>query len=30
MTVFIAGGAKCGKSAIAQELAVKLAGGGKL
>ena len=30
MTVFIAGGAKCGKSAIAQDLAVKLAGGGKL
>ena len=30
MTVFIAGGAKCGKSSIAQELAVKLASGGKL
>ena len=30
MTVFIAGGAKCGKSAIAQDLAVKLAGGGRL
>lgn len=30
MTVFISGGAKCGKSAIAQELAVKLAAGEKL
>ena len=30
MTVFIAGGAKCGKSAIAQDIAVKLAAGGKL
>ena len=27
MTVFISGGAKCGKSSIAQELAVKLSGG---
>ena len=30
MTVFISGGAKCGKSSIAQEMAAKLAGGGKL
>ena len=30
MTVFIAGGAKCGKSAIAQDIAVKLASGEKL
>ena len=30
MTVFIAGGAKCGKSAIAQDLAVRLSSGGKL
>ena len=30
MTVFISGGAKCGKSAIAQEIAVKLASGGRL
>lgn len=30
MTVFISGGAKCGKSVIAQELAVKLAAGEKL
>ena len=30
MTVFIAGGAKCGKSAIAQDIAVKLASVGKL
>ena len=27
MTVFISGGAKCGKSSIAQDLAVKLSGG---
>ena len=27
MTVFISGGAKCGKSSIAQELAVKLSRG---
>ena len=30
MTVFLSGGAKCGKSAIAQEIAVKLAQGGRL
>lgn len=30
MTVFISGGAKCGKSAIAQDLAVKMAAGEKL
>ena len=30
MTVFISGGAKCGKSSIAQELAVKLSGGERL
>ena len=30
MTVFISGGAKCGKSAIAQDIAVKLAQGGRL
>ena len=30
MTVFISGGAKCGKSAIAQSLAVKLAAGERL
>ena len=30
MTVFISGGAKCGKSGIAQEIAVKLAAGEKL
>ena len=30
MTVFISGGAKCGKSAIAQNLAVKLAAGERL
>lgn len=30
MTVFISGGAKCGKSAIAQDIAVRLAGGGPL
>ena len=30
MTVFISGGAKCGKSSIAQEIAVKLSDGGKL
>ena len=30
MTVFISGGAKCGKSAIAQQLAVKLAAGERL
>ena len=29
MTVFISGGAKCGKSALAQDLTVALAGGGK-
>ena len=27
MTVFISGGAKCGKSSIAQEIAVRLAAG---
>ena len=30
MTVFISGGAKCGKSAIAQDIAVKLAAGERL
>ena len=30
MTVFVSGGAKCGKSSIAQELAVKLSGGERL
>ena len=30
MTVFISGGAKCGKSSLAQDLAVKLASGGSL
>ncbi len=30
MTVFLSGGAKCGKSAIAQDIAVKLANGGRL
>ena len=30
MTVFISGGAKCGKSAIAQDIAVKLAAGDRL
>ena len=30
MTVFLSGGAKCGKSSIAQDIAVKLAGGGRL
>ncbi len=30
MTIFISGGAKCGKSSIAQNIAVKLAGGGGL
>ena len=30
MTVFISGGAKCGKSSIAQDLAVKLSEGGRL
>ena len=30
MTVFLSGGAKCGKSSIAQEIAVKLAEGGRL
>ena len=29
MTVFISGGAKCGKSAFAQDLTVSLSGGGK-
>ena len=29
MTVFISGGAKCGKSSLAQDLTVSLAGGGK-
>ena len=29
MTVFISGGAKCGKSSLAQNLSVTLAGGGK-
>ena len=29
MTVFLSGGAKCGKSSLAQELTVKLADGGK-
>ena len=29
MTVFISGGAKCGKSAIAQDIALKLAEGGR-
>ena len=29
MTVFISGGAKCGKSTLAQDLTVALAGGGK-
>lgn len=30
MNVFLSGGAKCGKSSIAQEIAVKLAEGGRL
>lgn len=30
MTVFVSGGAKCGKSAIAQDIAVKLAAGERL
>lgn len=30
MTVFISGGAKCGKSSLAQDIAVKLADGGRL
>lgn len=30
MTVFLSGGAKCGKSSLAQDIAVKLADGGKL
>ena len=30
MTVFISGGAKCGKSSIAQEIAVRMAEGGRL
>lgn len=30
MTIFLSGGAKCGKSSLAQKLAVKLADGGKL
>lgn len=29
MTVFISGGAKCGKSGLAQDLTVKLSGGGR-
>ena len=29
MTIFISGGAKCGKSSLAQELTVALSGGGK-
>ena len=29
MTVFISGGAKCGKSSLAQDLTVALSGGGK-
>lgn len=29
MTVFISGGAKCGKSSVAQDLTVALANGGK-